>query len=137
MTIDCRTETPGQFRQILQIDAHTLHVDLLAASGGEGSAPDGHDYFDASLAACKALTAAWYAKAHKIALDRVNVHVERDGSAERQGTYVLKVKIGYEGALTDADRQKLHEAVTRCPIHKLMTTTKVDIQTAPLELQAG
>jgi len=133
MSIDCRTESVGNFRQILQIDAHTLHTDISVASGGDGSAPDPHDYFDASLAGCKALTAALYAKSHKIALDRVHVQIERDSSAERQGTYVLKVKIGFEGALTDAERQKLHDIVTRCPVHKLMTTTTIDIQTAPLD----
>ena len=32
----------------------------------------------------------------------------------------------------DEARQKLHDVVSRCPIHKLMTTTKVQIETAPL-----
>lgn len=133
MSIDSRTENVGKYRQVLQIDARTLHADVSVAAGGEDSAPDPHDYFDASLATCKALTAAMYAKLHKYALDRVIVHIERDGSAERQGTYVLKVKVGFEGALTEAEKQRLHDIVTRCPIHKLMTTTTIDIQTAPLD----
>ncbi len=132
MAIDCQTEQPGAFRQIIHIDAHTLHADVPQASGGGGSAPGPHDYFDTSLATCKALTAAWYAKSRGIALDRVEVHVERDDSRERQGTYGLRVKLAFFGGLSDADKQKLHDVVSRCPIHKLMTATKIEIETAPL-----
>ena len=131
MSVDCRTEKPGAFRQVITIDAHTLHADVGAALGGGGSAPGPHDYFDASLAACKALTATWYAKKSGIALDRVEARVERDDSRERQGTYVLRVALAYFGALTDADRAKLHDVVSRCPVHKLMTTATVEIETAP------
>ena len=46
--------------------------------GGEDSAPSAHDYFDASLAACKALTAVWFARRNGIPLERVESHVERD-----------------------------------------------------------
>lgn len=133
MTITSRTERPGSFRQVLRIDAHTLHADVVPALGGEGSAPGPHEYFDASLATCKALTVAWYAKKSGLALDTVAVEVERDDSRERQGTYVLRVKLAFEGALSDAERAKLHDVASRCPVHKLMTTTEVVIETAPLE----
>ncbi|MBZ5715724.1 MULTISPECIES: OsmC family protein [Nannocystis] len=128
MTIRSTNESPPQFRQVVSIDAHTLHADVSAALGGTDSAPGPHDLFDASLATCKALTACVYAKSRGIALERVTVEVERDDSQERQGTYVLTVKLGFEGALSDADRQKLHDTVLRCPIHKLMTTTTVEIR---------
>lgn len=102
------------------------------AAGGQASAPGAHDYFEMSLAACKALTAAVYAKARGIALDRVEVHVERDDSRERKGTYLLRVKLAFFGALSEAEKHKLHEIVGRCPIHKLMTTTTIEVETAPL-----
>lgn len=130
--IDCQTETPGGYRQVVRVDAHTLHADVGPSLGGTGSAPGPHDYFDVSLATCKALTATWYAKKNGILLDRVEAHVERDDSRERQGTYVLKVKLAFFGPLSDAEKQKLHDVVGRCPVHKLMTTTTVEIETAPL-----
>jgi hypothetical protein len=34
--------------------------------------------------------------------------------------------------LTEAERTKLHNAVSHCPIHKLMATSEVIIETAPL-----
>jgi putative redox protein len=131
--IDCETERPDEYPQRIQIREHTLHADVGAALGSTDSAPGPHDYFDAALAACKTLTATWYAKQHGIPLERVEAHVDRDDSHERQGTYVLKVRVAFHGPLTSEQRAKLHGAVARCPIHKLMTTTEVQIETAPLE----
>jgi putative redox protein len=131
MTIDSQTEQPGAFRQVIRVDAHTLYADIGAAMGGRGSAPGPHEYFDISLATCKALTAHFYAKGHGIALDRVEVHIERDASREREGTYVLRVRLEFIGALTFAEKTKLYDVVSRCPIHKLMTSTKVEIVTEP------
>lgn len=70
MSVDCRTEVSGAFRQVVTVDAHTLHADVSAALGGHASAPGPHDYFDVSLATCKALTATWYAKKNGYALDQ-------------------------------------------------------------------
>jgi putative redox protein len=131
MTIDSHTEQPGGFRQVIRVGAHTFHADIGAQAGGQGSAPTPHDYFDASLATCKALTAHLYAKGHGIALDRVDVHVERDASQERLGTYVLRVQLEFVGALTDVEKAKLRDVVSRCPIHKLMTNAKIEIVSGP------
>jgi putative redox protein len=131
-TIDCATETLSQYPQELRIREHHLRADVGAALGSTDSAPGPHDYFDAALAACKALTATWYAKKNGIPLERVESHVERDDSKEREGTYVLRVRLAFHGPLTDEQRATLHGVVARCPIHKLMTTTDVQIETAPL-----
>jgi putative redox protein len=128
--IDCETETPNEYPQVLHVRTHTFRADLI--DGSTDSAPGPHDYFDAALAACKTLTATWYAKQKGIPLERVESHVERDATKEREGTYVLKVRLAFIGPLTDDQRKKLHDVVARCPIHKLMTTTDVVIETAPL-----
>jgi putative redox protein len=132
MTVDSQTEQNGAFRQVLHVGTHTLHADVGPALGGQDSAPGAHDYFDASLAACKALTATWYAKKQGMALERVETQVERDDSRERQGTYVLRVKLAFHGALSQEEKQKLYDAVGRCPIHKLMTSATVEVVTEPL-----
>ena len=131
-TIDCESEQPVAFRQVLHAGKHVFYADSALADGGAETAPGAHDYF-ASLAACKALTALVYAKTKGYPLERVETHVERDDSQERQGTYRLKVRLAFHGAaLTDEQRQRLHDVVGRCPVHKLMTTTDVVIETAPL-----
>lgn len=133
-TIDCETEKANELPLVLHVRSHTLRSDMDTEAGGQDSAPDAHDYFDASLAACKALTATWYAKRNAIPLERVESHVERDGSEERKGRYVLHVRLAFHGPLTDDQRRRLYDVVGRCPVHKLMTTTDVVIETAPLDV---
>jgi putative redox protein len=133
LMIDCKTEQANAFAQILHAGKHAFHADISEAAGGTDSAPGPHDYFDASLAACKALTATWYAKKNGIALERVETHVERDDKEERSGKYVLRVRVAFHGKLSDDERARLFAVVSKCPIHKLMTTTDVIIETAPLE----
>ena len=130
--IDCETETPGEFPQILHVRRHVLRADVGEALGSHDAAPSPHDLFDSALAACKTLTAMVYARGHGIPLERVESHVERDDSNERTGVYVLRVRLAFHGPMTDEQRAKLHDVVGRCPIHKLMTTTDVQIETAPV-----
>lgn len=132
MHVDSVTETPNQFPQTLTVRSHTFRSDVDAKTGSTDSAPGPHDYFDAALAACKTLTATWYAKKNGMALERVEAHVERDDSEERKGKYVLTVRLAFHGNLTDDERARLYAAVAKCPVHKLMTTTEVVIETAPL-----
>jgi putative redox protein len=131
-TIDCESERPNEFPQRLRIRAHELRADMGPESGSTDSAPGAHDYFDASLAACKTLTALWYAKKNGFPLERVEAHVERDNRDERTGRYVLRVRVAFHGPLTPEQKKRLYAAVGHCPVHKLMTTSDVVIETAPL-----
>lgn len=128
-SIDCQTERPSEYPQVLRVRTHTFRADVGPASGSTDSAPGPHDYFDAALAACKALTATFYAKHHGIPLERVESHVERDDSEERRGKYRLRVRMAFHGPMSEEQRAALHRAVAACPIHKLMTTSEVEIET--------
>ncbi len=132
-SIDCESAEPNEFPQRIRVRAHELRADVGPASGGSDSAPGPHDYFDASLIACKTLTAMWYARKNAIPLERVEAHVERDEREERAGKYVLRVRVAFHGPLTEEQRTRLYAAVGKCPIHKLMTSTEVIIETAPLD----
>src|SRR5260221_5449065 len=111
--IDCQTEEPNGYRQVLHVRKHVLNADVGETIGSIDSAPGPHDFFDAALAACKALTATWYAKKNGIPLERVESHVERDDSKEREGTYRLKVKLAFHGQLSPEQRTRLFNAVAR------------------------
>jgi putative redox protein len=133
MITDCETEQPSAFPQVVHVRKHTFRADVSVESGSTDSAPGPHDYFDAALASCKALTATWYAKKNGIPLERVESHVERDDREERSGKYVLRVRLDFHGAaLTAEHRAALYRAASHCPIHKLMTTSEVVIETAAL-----
>ncbi|NWC00444.1 OsmC family protein [Pseudomonas gingeri] len=129
MSITINTESSEGFRHSVQIDDHQLFADVPKSAGGEGSAPEPHDYFDAALGTCKALTLKLYAQKKGIPLTGVTVEVKRDNSQEQKGHYGLQVKLTLKGVLSDAQREELHKVADRCPIHKLMTSTEVSIET--------
>jgi putative redox protein len=129
--IHCTTERVGGARHRIEVRAHEFFTDLSVPEGGEDTAPNAHDYFDASLVACRALTAVWFARRNGIPLERVVAEVERDDSEERNGRYRLLVGIAFEGPLSEDQRRRLGAAVARCPITKLMTTTDVVIEEMP------
>ena len=115
--------------QRISIGPHILHSDVSVELGGEGSAPEPHDLFDAALGACKALTLALYAKQRGLPLEGLDVKLNRDDSQERQGIYHLNVELTLHGALDDAQRQQLLRVADKCPIHKLMTSSEVQVST--------
>ncbi|HEX4384082.1 MAG TPA: OsmC family protein, partial [Myxococcales bacterium] len=87
-----------------------------------------HDFFDASLCACKSLTATWYAKKLGFPLTSVDIEVTRDNANERHGEYKLTVKATFHGPLTDEQKEKLHTAIERCPVQRLMTQVKITVE---------
>lgn len=130
MPVTVTTESSEGFRHSIRIDDQfELSTDLPKTSGGEGAAPDPHDYFDTALGACKALTLMQYARTHDIPLTGVTVEVSHDGSQEKQGLYALTVELTLRGVLDDEQRATLRRVADRCPLHKLMTTTEVTIDT--------
>ncbi|MBZ5487905.1 OsmC family protein [Halomonas aquamarina] len=118
------------FRQRVEINSlEALYVDVPKAVGGEGSAPDPHDYFDISLGACKAITVQMYAKRKQWPLEAVTVTIHRDDSEEAEGTYKLTVVLALHGISDPEQRARLEEISLRCPIQRLMTQATIDITT--------
>ena len=129
MPVTVNTLNQDNFRHSLNIDNHGLFTDLPKSLGGDDSAPSPHDYFDAALASCKALTVKLYAQKKDIPLTGVTVEVTHDAAEEQKGKYTLNVKLTLKGVLTDEQRDELHRVADRCPVHKLMTTAEISIDT--------
>ncbi|MBO9574627.1 MAG: OsmC family protein [Sphingobium sp.] len=113
----------------ITIRSHELIADLGVAEGGNDTGPDPHDLYDSAVAACKALTMVWYAKGKGIPLEGVRVGIERDASEERQGVYRLKTRIALDGPMSEVEHTKLIEVASKCPVHKLMTQVRTEIET--------
>lgn len=129
-SIEIISERNSIYRQRVELDGfEALFVDVPEAFGGEGSAPDPHDFFDLSLGACKAITAQMYARRKQWPLAGVSVRVNRDDSEERKGTYRLEVVMTFHGIDDPAQRERLEEISNRCPIHRLMTEATVEVTT--------
>lgn len=129
MNIRLQKDSTGKLRQRIQIGNHLLFADAPVDTGGDDSAPGPHDIFDASLAACKAITLMMVAQRRSIPLESVGVEIERDASQEAKGHYGLNVKLTLNGDLSDNDRKMLGDVAARCPVHKLMTLTEITITT--------
>ncbi|QOR38915.1 OsmC family protein [Billgrantia diversa] len=128
--IEIVSERNSILRQRVRIEGfEDLFVDVPKAYGGEGTAPDPHDYFDLSLGACKAITAQMYAQRKQWPLEGVSVRVNRDDSEERKGTYRLEVVMTFHGIEDEVQRARLEEISHKCPIHRLMTSATVEVTT--------
>lgn len=123
-----RSGTTGT-RQVLKIRNHEITVDASAAGGGSDAGPEPHDLYDASLAACKAITVLLYAQRRNIPVQDIEVTVDRDDSEERKGVYRLKSQLRVTGDLTESQREELLRAAGKCPVHRLMTEVKTEIET--------
>ena len=112
--IETATAKPGEFPQIVRVRSHTLTADVGQESGSRDSAPGAHDCFDLALATCKALTATWYARRHSI---------------PPAGVYRFSVHVTSHGPTTDEQRASLYRAIEKRPVHRLMTTADIQIET--------
>ncbi|MGQ4879899.1 OsmC family protein [Billgrantia sp. LNSP4103-1] len=134
-SIEIVSERNRLFRQRVRIEGfEDLHADVPKAFGGEGSAPDPHDYFDLSLGACKAITAQMYARRKQWPLEGITVRVNRDDSEERKGTYRLEVVMTFHGIEDAQQRARLEEISHKCPIHRLMTSATVEVITRSTDI---
>jgi putative redox protein len=133
MTINVKRDSTGLMRHIVHVGEHAVPADIASAEGGEASGLDPHDFYDAALGACKALTMLWYAKRKGIPVGDVEVQVDRDNSDERAGTYRLSTTIRLAGDLSEAQRHELLSVAAKCPVHKLMTTVTTEITTTLAE----
>lgn len=73
MPVTVNTLNAENFRHSVNINNHELFTDLPKSLGGDDSAPSPHDYFDAALASCKALTVKLYAQKKDIPLTGVGL----------------------------------------------------------------
>jgi len=130
VSITVTRDRTGPMRQRIRIRGHELLADEPPSNGGEDAGPTPHDLYDAALGACKALTVLWYAKRKGIAIEDLEVTVERDDSAEAAGTYKLRTLLHIGGEIAAADRERLLAVAGKCPVHKLMSQAKTEIETA-------
>ena len=129
MTITLKKSEDRNYRQTTHVNQHTLYADVGASLGGQDSAPEPHDYYDSALAACKAITLMIYAGKNDIPLTSVDVTLEHDNSEEENGLYVINLYLKLNGDLTREQRQELMVVADKCPLHKLMTMAKTEINT--------
>ncbi len=133
MTITVTRNHQHPMGHTVRMGAHEITTDATASEGGSDAGPSPHDLYDAALGACKALTVLWYAQRKKIAVHDIEVQVERDSSQERQGLYRLKTILKVTGDISAAQKQELLTVAGKCPVHKLMTSVRTEVDTVLAE----
>ncbi|CAN7585806.1 MULTISPECIES: OsmC family protein [unclassified Variovorax] len=129
MSITVRRDGTTGTRHILKVRAHQIAVDTSPDAGGTDAGPSPHDLYDSALAACKALTVLVYAQHKGIPVEDIEVVVNRDDSEERKGVYRLDSTLRVTGPLSDEQRASLLRVAGKCPLHRLMTEVKTEIET--------
>jgi len=117
------------FTTKIQVKNHSIIADEPTKVGGDDFGPSPYDYLNSSLVACTAMTLKMYAQRKNWDLQEVFVYVshskksteELDISSEKttQVDFFTK-KLKLIGNLDDAQRKRLQEIASKCPIHKTL-----------------
>ncbi len=106
----------GKLQMVVRSGAYAFIADEPRSVGGLGSGPDPYGLLAAALGACTAMTIRLYAERHGLGLERVQVSVEHH-RASLEARDLFEREIYLEGALDDAERQRLLAIAERCPVH--------------------
>jgi putative redox protein len=127
----------GPYGCELRLGPHRVLADEPAEAGGQDSGANPYEYLLAALGSCTSITVRMYAQMKKLPLTRVTVHlkhrkihVQDCAECAEHPERAIKVDeierhIMLEGALDDAQRQRLLAIAERCPVHQ---TLKSDIR---------
>lgn len=124
----------AHYRTGVAVRQHSLVVDEPEEAGGTDQGPTPYDLLSAALGACTAITLRMYADRKAWPLEAVTVHVEHDriqapggpeGATRRGRTDRFRCTLTFEGALDEAQRERLAEIATRCPVHRTLRAEAV------------
>lgn len=126
------------FTTSIQTKNHSFIADEPRTIGGDDFGPSPYDFLSAALASCTVMTLKMYAARKKWDLqevfayityskkhsDDLGIDVEKPSQIDH-----LQKKLKIVGNLDSAQRQRLKEIASKCPVHKtLLTTTVIDTE---------
>ncbi|GAA4238697.1 bifunctional alpha/beta hydrolase/OsmC family protein [Postechiella marina] len=122
------------FTTTIQSKRHSMIADEPVSVGGADFGPSPYEYLNAALIACTAMTLKMYAERKKWDLKEVFVYVTHSkkhsddlgvqSDMPKYLDYVNK-KIKLIGNLDDAQKKRLKEISSRCPVHKSLVSQVV------------
>lgn len=121
--------TEGRVALVIEAAGHRLVSDAPVAQGGDDLGPDPHDYFDAALAACTAMTVLMVAQRKEMPLDDVQVEIIHDEDSDH---YRMTRQVRLVGDLDTEQRAYLLGIANKCPIHRLLHKT-ISVDTVLLD----
>lgn len=119
-------------------EGQTLTTDEPVNAGGDGAGPDPYTLLLAALGSCISMTVTLYARRKAWPLERVAVKLSqarihaRDCAecADNTEGYVHRIErsVIFEGELTDEQRTRLREIASKCPVHRMLTSSIVIVE---------
>lgn len=119
------------FTTSIQTKNHTFIADEPASIGGSDFGPSPYEYLNAALAACTVMTLKMYAERKQWDLHEVFVYIShsRKHSDDLQvevdkSKYLdhISKKLKFVGNLDAAQKERLKEIASRCPVHKTIAS---------------
>ena len=119
------------FTTFIQTKSHSMIADEPVSIGGDDFGPSPYDYLSAGLVACTAMTLKLYAQRKKWDLKEVYVYVSHSRKHSDdlnievdQPKYLdhINKKIKLIGNLDAAQKQRLKEIASKCPVHKTLSS---------------
>lgn len=115
-TVMVDTTGVGRFQAEARIGSARFLIDEPVSAGGLGTGPNPFDLLSAALASCTAMTIRLYAERKGWLLTHVQVRAtHRRGVLNARDAF--RLEIGIEGALDAAQRARLMDIASRCPVH--------------------
>jgi len=117
------------FTTTIQTQKHTFIADEPASVGGDDFGPSPYDFLSAGLAACTVMTLKLYAERKKWDLQEVFAYItyskkhsddlmmdlEKPARIDH-----LQKRLQFVGNLDEAQKQRLKEIASKCPVHKTL-----------------
>ena len=127
-TISAELTTGTEVR--LSNGRHEWNSDEPASAGGTDHGPNPYELLLGSLAACTCLTIAMYCRHKGMSLDAIsaqyefaNIHAEDCKDCEKTDSGFIEQissRVTISGDFDDAQKKRLAQIVTRCPVHKTL-----------------
>jgi putative redox protein len=110
--------TGPNYRVMLEDGQHTWLGDEPASVGGGDSGPTPFALLLSSLGACTAITVKMYAERKGWPLEHIDVRLSL---ATRADGSTIDREVSLQGALDDAQRERLMQIANACPVHKVLS----------------
>ncbi len=109
----------GTLKHDVEAGHHRLTADEPEAEGGTDAGPNPQELLAAALASCSAITMEMYAKRKGWDIGEVVVNVDYE-PAQRGSPTKFSMDVRLPEELSEEQREKLMQIVTRCPVHRTL-----------------
>jgi putative redox protein len=113
------------YKTELITSGHHLVADEPLDVSGQDLGPAPGEFLMMSLASCTAITLRMYADRKNFPVESIRVEI---GTEKVDNTTLFNRHIYLEGALDEAQRQRLLQIANACPVHKTLTNP-IEIKT--------